>query len=48
MRRRQFIAVLSGAALWPCSARAQRAERVRRIGVNVPLPLLGRADAVIE
>jgi putative ABC transport system substrate-binding protein len=36
MRRRQFIAVLSGAALWPCSARAQQTERVRRIGVLMP------------
>jgi putative tryptophan/tyrosine transport system substrate-binding protein len=32
MRRRDFIAGLGGAAVWPLSARAQ-VERVRRIGV---------------
>ena len=32
MRRREFIAGLGCAAVWPLSARAQQGERVRRIG----------------
>jgi ABC-type uncharacterized transport system substrate-binding protein len=35
MRRREFIAGLGSAAVWPVVARAQQPERMRRIGVIV-------------
>src|SRR5262245_42657474 len=35
MRRREFISLVSGAGSWPLAARAQQAERMRRIGVLI-------------
>ncbi len=36
MRRRDFIAGVGGAVVWPIVGRGQQAERVRRVGVLMP------------
>jgi putative ABC transport system substrate-binding protein len=43
MRRREFIAIIGGAAMWPLAVPAQQPERMRRIGI-----LMGIAETDVE
>jgi hypothetical protein len=46
--RRRFIATLGGTAAWPFAARAQQPERMRRIGVLMPLAAVAAAPVVLK
>jgi putative tryptophan/tyrosine transport system substrate-binding protein len=41
MKRREFLGVLSGAAAWPITSRAQQAHKIRTVGCLYPGPLAG-------
>lgn len=43
MRRRQFLGLVGGAAIWPVFVGAQQGKRLRRIGV-----LVGGAGSIVS
>ena len=45
LRRREFIAIVGGAAAWPLAGDAQQAERIARVGGLIPWP---ETDAVAQ
>jgi putative ABC transport system substrate-binding protein len=45
MQRRQVFGLLGGAAVWPQLARAQKPDRLRRVGVLMPL---SKADPIAQ